>query len=172
MAIRPFNSGLQEGSGNLYGENVIKPQPQSMSGVDQVKMGRKNIPAKVKNLSKEQRWKSWCVVWATVSVQVSTYTLPEGSPKEELYFKSVMSPSYYRGKAVTNVYFFFKIFIYLWETREIERERERQRHRQREKQAPCREPNVELNPVTPRSRPGSKVELNCWATQGSPVTSA
>ena len=27
-----------------------------------------------------------------------------------------------------------------------ERERERQRHRQREKQAPCREPDVELDP--------------------------
>ena len=32
-----------------------------------------------------------------------------------------------------------------------ERERERQRHRQREKQAPCREPNVGLDPGTPGS---------------------
>ena len=32
--------------------------------------------------------------------------------------------------------------------RERERERERQRHRQREKQAPCREPNVGLDPRT------------------------
>ena len=29
---------------------------------------------------------------------------------------------------------------------ERERERERQRHRQREKQAPCREPDVGLDP--------------------------
>ena len=28
-----------------------------------------------------------------------------------------------------------------------------QRHRQREKQAPCREPNVGLDPRTPRIRP-------------------
>ena len=35
-------------------------------------------------------------------------------------------------------------------------EGERQRHRQREKQAPCREPNVGLDPRTPGSRPGLK----------------
>ena len=37
---------------------------------------------------------------------------------------------------------------------EKEREREEQRHRQREKQAPCREPDVGLDPETPGSRPG------------------
>ena len=31
----------------------------------------------------------------------------------------------------------------------IDTERERQRHRQREKQAPCREPDVGLDPETP-----------------------
>ena len=35
-------------------------------------------------------------------------------------------------------------------------QRERQRHRQREKQAPCRKPNVELDPWTPGSRPEPK----------------
>ena len=35
-------------------------------------------------------------------------------------------------------------------------ERERQRHRQREKQAPCREPDVGLDPWSPGSRPGQK----------------
>ena len=35
-------------------------------------------------------------------------------------------------------------------------ERERQRHRQTEKQAPCREPDVGLNPGTPGSRPRPK----------------
>ena len=44
--------------------------------------------------------------------------------------------------------------------REREREAETQRHRQREKQAPCREPNVRLNPGTPGSCPGPKAELN------------
>ena len=33
-------------------------------------------------------------------------------------------------------------------------EKERQRHRQRGKQAPCREPDMGLNPVTPGSCPG------------------
>ena len=47
---------------------------------------------------------------------------------------------------------------------EIERERERergQRHRQREMQAPCREPDVGLDPGSPGSRPGLKAALNC-----------
>ena len=35
------------------------------------------------------------------------------------------------------------LFIYSLKT-----QKKRQRHRQREKQAPCREPNVELNPRT------------------------
>ena len=41
-----------------------------------------------------------------------------------------------------------------------ERERERQRHRQKEKQAPCREPNVGLDPGSPGSGPGLKATLN------------
>ena len=43
---------------------------------------------------------------------------------------------------------------------ERERERERQRHRQREKQAPCREPDMGLDPGSPGSHPGLKVTLN------------
>ena len=42
---------------------------------------------------------------------------------------------------------------------DTERERERQRHKQREKQAPCREPDVGLDPGTPGSRP--------WAEGGT-----
>ena len=45
-----------------------------------------------------------------------------------------------------------------------ERERERQKHRQREKQAPCREPDVGLDPGSPGSCPGLKAALNHWAT--------
>ena len=37
-----------------------------------------------------------------------------------------------------------------------ERQRERQRHRQREKQAPGREPEMGLDPGSPRSGPGLK----------------
>ena len=40
-------------------------------------------------------------------------------------------------------------------------EKESQRHRQREKQAPCREPNMGLDPGAPGSGPGLKVVLNC-----------
>ena len=41
----------------------------------------------------------------------------------------------------------------------------RQRHRQREKQAPCREPDVGLDPGSPGSCSGPKVAaLNHWAT--------
>ena len=42
--------------------------------------------------------------------------------------------------------------------RETERETERQRHRQREKQAPCRKPDVGLDPRTPGSRPELKAD--------------
>ena len=52
-------------------------------------------------------------------------------------------------------FFFFKILcIYSWET-----QGERKRHRQREKQAPCREPDVGLDPGTPGSRPGPKADV-------------
>ena len=44
--------------------------------------------------------------------------------------------------------------------RERERERERESHRQREKQAPCREPDVGLDPRSSGSRPGLKAVLN------------
>ena len=40
--------------------------------------------------------------------------------------------------------------------RDTQREKERQRHRQREKQAPCREPDVGLDPGSP----GLKAALN------------
>ena len=48
-----------------------------------------------------------------------------------------------------NQVFFFKDFIYLFMR---DTQRERQRYRQ-EKQAPCREPDMGLDPGTPGSRP-------------------
>ena len=51
---------------------------------------------------------------------------------------------------------------------EKERERERQRHRQWEKQAPCRKPDVGLNPGTPGSRPGPKAGTKPWSHTGIP----
>ena len=50
-----------------------------------------------------------------------------------------------------------------------ERERERQRHRQREKQAPCREPDVGLDPRSPGSRPEPKADAQLLSHPGVPV---
>ena len=52
--------------------------------------------------------------------------------------------------------------------RERERETERQRHRQREKQAPCKEPDVGLDPGSPQSCLEPKAGAKPRATQGSP----
>ena len=65
------------------------------------------------------------------------------------------------------------LFIYSWETqstreRERERERERQRHRQREKQAPCRKPDVGLDPRSPGSLLGPKVGAEPLSHPGCP----
>ena len=40
-------------------------------------------------------------------------------------------------------------------------EKEAERYRQREKQAPCREPDVGVDPGSPGSGPGLKAVLNC-----------
>ena len=61
--------------------------------------------------------------------------------------------------------FFFKDFIYLFM---IDIERERQRHRQREKQAPCREPDVGLDPGSPGLRPGPKAGTKPLSHPGIP----
>ena len=51
-----------------------------------------------------------------------------------------------------------------------DRERERGRDiRQREKQAPCRNPNVELNPGTPGSRPEPKADAQLLSHPGVPI---
>ena len=52
--------------------------------------------------------------------------------------------------------------------RERERERERQRRRQRENQAPCREPDVGLDPRTPGSCPGPKAGAKLLSHPGVP----
>ena len=54
-------------------------------------------------------------------------------------------------------------FIYSWETH-----RERQRYGQREKQAPCREPNVGLDPGTPGSCPEPKEDAQPLSHPGGP----
>ena len=48
------------------------------------------------------------------------------------------------------------------------RDRERQRHRRRDKQAPCREPDVGLDPKTPGSRPEPKADTHPLSHPGDP----
>ena len=48
-------------------------------------------------------------------------------------------------------------------------EREKQRHKQREKQAPCREPDVGLDPGTPGSRPEPKAGIQPLSHPGVPI---
>ena len=55
------------------------------------------------------------------------------------------------------MYLLLKVFYLFIHERHREREREKQRHRQREKQAPCREPDVGLDPETLVSCAGLKV---------------
>ena len=50
---------------------------------------------------------------------------------------------------IMSMYFFFFFLRFYFLFIEMQRERERQRHRQREKQAPCREPDVGLDPGSP-----------------------
>ena len=52
--------------------------------------------------------------------------------------------------------------------REREREREGQRHRERERQAPCREPDMGLDPRTPGSCPGPKADARPLSHPGIP----
>ena len=77
-----------------------------------------------------------------------------------------------REKSTRNPYvlpsllFIFEDFIYLF-MRDRER-REGQRHRQREELAPCREPNVGLNPGIPGSHPEWKVGTKSLSHLGIP----
>ena len=54
--------------------------------------------------------------------------------------------------------FFLKKIFYLF-IHERHTEREAQTQRQREKQAPCREPDVGLDPKSPGSRPELKTDV-------------
>ena len=48
------------------------------------------------------------------------------------------------------------------------RNTEMQRHRQKEKQAPCRKPDVGLNPRTPGSCPEAKADTQPLSHPGAP----
>ena len=56
--------------------------------------------------------------------------------------------------AINGISFFLKIYFFI-------HERQRERHRQRDKQAPCREPNVGLDPRAQDHALGERQVLNC-----------
>ena len=66
----------------------------------------------------------------------------------------------------THRFLFLRIYLFIHE-----RHTERQRHRQREKQALYREPDVGLDPRTPRSRPrpGLKADAQPLSHPGIPT---
>ena len=49
------------------------------------------------------------------------------------------------------------------------RDTQKQRHRQRDKQSPYREPNAELDPRTPGSRPEPKADVQPLSHPGTPL---
>ena len=53
--------------------------------------------------------------------------------------------------------------------RDTQRDRERERDKQREKQAPCREPDVGLNPGSSGSGPGPKAGAKLLSHPGCPA---
>ena len=65
---------------------------------------------------------------------------------------------------IASIILFRKDFIYSRET-----QRERQIHRQREKQAPCREPDMGLNPGTPGPCPELKADAQPLSHPGVPL---
>ena len=84
-----------------------------------------------------------------------------------------------KGKVNTNLRWWFflsflsrkmlfkRFYLCIHETQR-KRERERQRPRQREKQAPCREPDVGLDPGSPGSCPGPKADAQPLSPPGTP----
>ena len=70
------------------------------------------------------------------------------------------------GHYKAQLFFFLKIYFYLFM---IEREREKGAEtQQREKQAPCQEPDAELDPRTPGSHPGPKAGAKLLSHPGIP----
>ena len=59
--------------------------------------------------------------------------------------------------------FFLRFYLFIHE-----RHREREAETQREKQAPCRDPNMGLDPGTPGSHPEPKVDTQPLSHPGVP----
>ena len=73
-----------------------------------------------------------------------------------------------RNYVALNLLYFISLKILFIHDRHTERERERQRHRQREKRAPCREPDVGIDPGTPGSCPEPKADTKLPSHPGVP----
>ena len=91
----------------------------------------------------------------------------------KLYYKAVVIKSvwfWYRGtkvsQSVKHTTLFLKILFIRDTHRETERERERDR--QRKKQAPCREPDMGLDHMTPESHPVPKAGAKPLSHPGIP----
>ena len=68
---------------------------------------------------------------------------------------------YFEYKFFIRSVFFFKRFFYLFQReRERDRQTDRETETQAEGEAPCREPDVGLDPGSAGSRPGPKAVLN------------
>ena len=100
---------------------------------------------------------TWAAEGCSTDVMLSRRSWPQHVwfPKLQLPFVGLFLIPLHKtrtngGNATKEAGFFKKDFIYLFMR---DTETARQRHRQREKQAPCREPNVGLDPGTPGSRP-------------------
>ena len=77
---------------------------------------------------------------------------------------------YVKWDPVVGVVFFFKIFIYLFMRHtHTHTHTQRQRQRHREKQAPCREPDVGLDPGSPGLHPGLQAAPNRCATGAAQI---
>ena len=86
-------------------------------------------------------------------------SLSKNIPKIQRTYNNILNP-------MSVLFFIFlKDFIYLFMR---ETQRERQRYRQREKQAPCREPNVGLDPRTLGSHPKLKAGAQLLSHPGVP----
>ena len=66
---------------------------------------------------------------------------------------------------VTTLILFFCKILFIHDTHT---HTQRQRYRQRERQAPCRKPDLGLDPGTPGSCPGPRADAPPWSHPGGP----
>ena len=103
-------------------------------------------------ITSESTW-AWCFLFWKATVAVPPSILDIGN-----FFILFLFLSQSNLSILYDIFIFLKIVLFI-------HERHTQRERQREKQAPCGEPNEELDPE-PRDRDLSQKQmLNHWATQ-------